>query len=56
MASQGSSHSAAEPVSDDRTSADGSGAGFKVYGSLFKTDPRYEFLNPLGKGSYGIVW
>lgn len=30
--------------------------GFKVYGSLFKVDARYQFLNPLGKGSYGIVW
>lgn len=31
-------------------------SGFKVYGSLFKVDARYQFLNPLGKGSYGIVW
>ncbi|GLE00997.1 hypothetical protein PINS_up017185 [Pythium insidiosum] len=30
--------------------------GFKVYGSVFQVDARYEFLNPLGKGSYGIVW
>ncbi|TYZ67349.1 hypothetical protein PybrP1_001166 [[Pythium] brassicae (nom. inval.)] len=30
-------------------------SGFKVYGSLFKVDARYQFLNPLGKGSYGIV-
>ena len=30
--------------------------GFKVYGSVFKVDARYQFLNPLGKGSYGIVW
>lgn len=30
--------------------------GFKVYGSLFKVDARYQFLNALGKGSYGIVW
>ncbi|KAG6617476.1 CMGC/MAPK protein kinase [Phytophthora cinnamomi] len=29
--------------------------GFKVYGSVFKVSSRYQFLNPLGKGSYGIV-
>ncbi|RLN47685.1 hypothetical protein BBJ29_000576 [Phytophthora kernoviae] len=28
---------------------------FKVYGSVFKVSSRYQFLNPLGKGSYGIV-
>lgn len=33
----------------------GAMAGFKVYGSLFKVDARYQFLNALGKGSYGIV-
>jgi hypothetical protein len=31
-------------------------SGFKVYGSVFKVDARYQFLNPLGKGSYGVVW
>ena len=31
-------------------------SGFKVYGSLFRVDARYELLLPLGKGSYGIVW
>jgi hypothetical protein len=41
---------------DDGSSASGSGVGFKVYGSVFKMDSRYEFLSPLGKGSYGIVW
>ncbi len=34
----------------------GTNGSFKVYGSLFKVDSRYQFLNPLGKGSYGIVW
>jgi hypothetical protein len=38
------------------SAATGSMAGFKVYGSLFKVDARYQFLNALGKGSYGIVW
>lgn len=38
------------------SAAVGSTAGFKVYGSLFKVDARYQFLNALGKGSYGIVW
>uniref|UniRef100_H3G6P2 Protein kinase domain-containing protein n=1 Tax=Phytophthora ramorum TaxID=164328 RepID=H3G6P2_PHYRM len=28
---------------------------FKVYGSVFKVSSRYQFLNPLGKGSYGVV-
>ncbi|KAJ0403438.1 hypothetical protein ATCC90586_001727 [Pythium insidiosum] len=31
------------------------GKSFKVYGSVFQVDARYEFLNALGKGSYGIV-
>lgn len=41
--------------SSNNTSSGGCN-GFKVYGSLFKVDARYQFINPLGKGSYGIVW
>ncbi|GAB9467125.1 hypothetical protein Gpo141_00004483 [Globisporangium polare] len=40
--------------SNNNTSSGGCN-GFKVYGSLFKVDARYQFINPLGKGSYGIV-
>ncbi|KAG7388232.1 hypothetical protein PHYPSEUDO_012890 [Phytophthora pseudosyringae] len=36
-------------------SSSSSTTGFKVYGSVFKVSSRYQFLNPLGKGSYGIV-
>ncbi|KAI9980878.1 hypothetical protein PInf_010223 [Phytophthora infestans] len=38
-----------------RGSSSTSSTGFKVYGSLFKVSSRYQFLNPLGKGSYGVV-
>ncbi|OWZ04040.1 Mitogen-activated protein kinase [Phytophthora megakarya] len=48
MANNASSH-------NTLATSSGSVAGFKVYGSLFKVSPRYQFLNPLGKGSYGIV-
>ncbi|KAE9285520.1 hypothetical protein PF008_g26895 [Phytophthora fragariae] len=37
------------------SSSSGHATGFKVYGSVFKVSSRYQFLNPLGKGSYGIV-
>ncbi|ETM55345.1 CMGC/MAPK protein kinase [Phytophthora nicotianae] len=38
-----------------RSSSSSSSTGFKVYGSVFKVSSRYQFLNPLGKGSYGVV-
>lgn len=44
------------PVKDSSGSNTTNSSGFKVYGSLFKVDARYQFLNALGKGSYGIVW
>eukprot|EP00644_Phytophthora_capsici_P001149 jgi/Phyca11/129670/e_gw1.86.81.1 len=52
MASSGSSSRSS--VSQGGT-PNGHTSGFKVYGSLFKVSSRYQFLNPLGKGSYGIV-
>lgn len=48
--------SAASSSSTSNSSSGVNAAGFKVYGSLFRVDARYQFLNPLGKGSYGIVW
>jgi hypothetical protein len=53
MAHSASSVSTSGPHS---SASNGSTTGFKVYGSLFKVSSRYQFLNPLGKGSYGIVW
>ncbi|KAG3097839.1 hypothetical protein PC122_g4295 [Phytophthora cactorum] len=38
-----------------RSSSSRGSPGFKVYGSVFKVSSRYQFLNPLGKGSYGVV-
>ncbi|RLN82800.1 hypothetical protein BBJ28_00019540 [Nothophytophthora sp. Chile5] len=49
--------SSSSSVSGSRgSSSSGPAAGFKVYGSVFKVSSRYQFLNPLGKGSYGVVW
>lgn len=53
----GSGHSGGNAKgSSTMNSSSNISSGFKVYGSLFKVDARYQFLNPLGKGSYGIVW
>ncbi|TMW58341.1 hypothetical protein Poli38472_011929 [Pythium oligandrum] len=49
------SHGGATTHASESTPEEGTSVGFKVYGSHFKVDARYEFLNPLGKGSYGIV-
>lgn len=51
-----SSMSAPSMAAGSGGSTAGATTGFKVFDSLFKVDARYQFLNALGKGSYGIVW
>lgn len=48
--------SSSSSIGPHGSSSSGHATGFKVYGSVFKVSSRYQFLNPLGKGSYGIVW
>ncbi|KAF1323557.1 Cmgc/mapk protein kinase, partial [Globisporangium splendens] len=39
----------AKESSNSTSSINNGSSGFKVYGSVFKVDARYQFLNPLGK-------
>lgn len=49
-------HAAMASASAATTAGGRSKTGFKVFGTTFSVDSKYEPIKALGKGAYGVVW